>query len=72
MAITMEMDVVGAWATEFKPVARVQSNGVLPIYGLAPSGLLQAEGAGALFLKVNKPKQSSTNHLLVVSREFHP
>ncbi|XP_024379094.1 uncharacterized protein [Physcomitrium patens] len=27
------------------------SNGVLPNYGLAPSGFLQAEAAGALFLK---------------------
>ena len=29
-----------------------QSNGVLPIYGLAPSGFLQAKEAGALFIKV--------------------
>jgi len=32
-------------------IVSLLSNGVLPIYGLAPSGFLQAKEAGALFIK---------------------
>ncbi|KAG0601316.1 hypothetical protein M758_11G101400 [Ceratodon purpureus] len=46
------------------------NNGVLPIYGLAPSGLLQAEGAGELFLKELEVAGIPLDHVRIFASPF--